>query len=212
MNQGGLDSNQNYIGSHDEPWCDFVVLLGQNRDSDIATQSNFTSALEMLGGESKHVHVERFGHWGCGWFELLLVNPKHKKSITKAFEIHKGLEEYGLVDEDDYSERQSAYFSEFATDHKTETAKAFAKHFKVPLTKRLINIAYDCQMEAQHQNGEDACINVYECREPDEVDVKRLVEALEGIQYNYKKSRTFKTLWNSIAVFRLRFLPKAGAL
>lgn len=100
----GLDGRANYMG---EDHGDFVVVIGRNRDSNMLDESNFAAALEMLGGESSTVKVERFGHWGCGWFELIMVSPGAPRKLQTAFEIKRALEHYPVLDDADYSERES---------------------------------------------------------------------------------------------------------
>jgi hypothetical protein len=82
-----------------------VVPVGQNRDSGSFDQSNFETALAMLGGESETVEVHRFGHWANGWFEIIIVKP-NSKSETIGNEIETSLEDYPLLDDDDHSERE----------------------------------------------------------------------------------------------------------
>lgn len=94
----------NYIGTDFSEWCQG---LSQGRYSDSLTESNFQSALELLGGEREGiVEVHRFSCWAGGWFETIMVNPKNLKAIKKLHEIHLSLESYGVLDDDDYSERQ----------------------------------------------------------------------------------------------------------
>jgi hypothetical protein len=100
-NPSGWDSLDNYAGAIPEP--EWLCLLTQSRDSDCLTESNFRSALRELGGESDNVSIDRFGHWACGWWESLSVragSPEHEK----AKEIADKLEDYPVVDEDDFSE------------------------------------------------------------------------------------------------------------
>jgi len=54
---------------------DWLVLIGRNRDSECLVNSNFDCALAQLGGESDHVEVHNFGHWACGWLEIIIVKP-----------------------------------------------------------------------------------------------------------------------------------------
>jgi hypothetical protein len=63
-------------------------------------------ALEMLGGESETVEVHRFGHWGPGWFEIIIVNPcdADKRGIAEGIEAI--LEEYSILDESKWSEME----------------------------------------------------------------------------------------------------------
>lgn len=77
----------------------FVAPCGRNRDSKIFQESNFHACLELLGGEQEGlVEVHRFGHWGCGWFEIILVHPDLSNKIE---EIEKRLENCSLLNEDD---------------------------------------------------------------------------------------------------------------
>ena len=74
-NPSGLDSLDNYMGETE--FGEWRCLLTQNRDSDTLTRSNFISAMNELGGEdSYNVKILRFGHWACGWWEMIAV--KHK--------------------------------------------------------------------------------------------------------------------------------------
>ncbi len=84
----------------------FLVLLGRNRDSGTLAESNWHNALKQLGGESDVVQVHRFGHWACGWFELILVDSKDEDKVRIAEEIEGCLEEYCVLDDEDYSARQ----------------------------------------------------------------------------------------------------------
>lgn len=89
-----------------------VVPCGRNRDSEILAESNFHSALAMLGGESETVQVHRFGHWACGWLEIILINPMHDATLTIGIAIECRLENGSILNEDDHSERESAFQSE----------------------------------------------------------------------------------------------------
>lgn len=54
----------------------YVLPVTRTRDSGTFDQSNFETALRILGGESETCEVHRFGHWGPGWFEIILVHPE----------------------------------------------------------------------------------------------------------------------------------------
>ena len=88
-----------------------VVPVIQTRDSGPLEESNFAAALGMLGGESDTVEVHRFGHWGPGWYEIIIVAPDSPQA-GKAREIESKLEGYPLLDEDDFSEREWEQASE----------------------------------------------------------------------------------------------------
>lgn len=97
------------LNLHDQQ--DWLVLLGRNRDSDHLTNSNFECALEQLGGEGEDVEVHRFGHWAVGWLEIIIVRPGTEAERI-AEEIERGLENYPVLDEEDYSRREWEGFHE----------------------------------------------------------------------------------------------------
>ena len=102
-NPSGFDSMKNYAGEIPaENWC---VVMTRNRDSDILTESNWESALEMLGGESDSVQIFRFGHWACGWWEALCV-LENSPAQRIGEEIEERIESYPVLDEDDFSRRE----------------------------------------------------------------------------------------------------------
>ena len=110
----GLNADRYGIG-------DFLVVLGQNRDSGHLERSNFAAALALLGGESGEdedgyggaVQVHRFGHWACGWLEVLLVDPTNADKRAIAEDIARRLEDYPCLDEDDFSNREYQAATEY---------------------------------------------------------------------------------------------------
>lgn len=92
---------------------DFLVVpVTQTRDSGPLDRSNFEQALEMLGGESDDVQVHRFGHWGPGWFEIILVDPKSDK-VRIAEDIESSLADYPVLNEEDFSEKETKETEEY---------------------------------------------------------------------------------------------------
>lgn len=88
-----------------------VVPVGRNRDSGPFGESNFETALTMLGGESETVEVHRFRHWGCGWLEIIIVAPDSPAAAI-AEEIEASLEGYPVLDDDDFSTREHGAYLE----------------------------------------------------------------------------------------------------
>jgi hypothetical protein len=84
-----------------------VVPIAVNRDTeDCLTLSNWRVMLRELAevdptGQNHEVH--RFGHWGPGWFELILVRPG-SATAERARVISDGLEEYPVADDSDFSD------------------------------------------------------------------------------------------------------------
>ncbi len=46
------------------------------------------------------MEVHRFGHWGPGWFEIILIHPDHAKAVA---EWEGALSEYPVASETDFS-------------------------------------------------------------------------------------------------------------
>lgn len=81
-----------------------VCPVTQSRDSEALERSNFRVAVRRLGGESETVEVHRFGHWACGWFEILLVAPSR---LPDAQGLAESLDDYPVLDEMDLSELEN---------------------------------------------------------------------------------------------------------
>lgn len=86
-----------------EQWL--VAPVSITRDTAKADTSNFYAALDMLGGESDTVEVHRFGHWGPGWYEIILVDPDSPQAKI-LYDIAASLEDYPILGDEDYSRRE----------------------------------------------------------------------------------------------------------
>ena len=85
-----------------------VLPCAHNRDSDCLTESNFYVAekmLEKIDPEGNDHSNERFGHWANGWFEIIVVRP-NTPAAKEAERIQEKLNDYPVLDEDDFSERE----------------------------------------------------------------------------------------------------------
>jgi len=81
-----------------------VAPVSQTRDSGTIDRSNFRVCLRQLGGESDTVQVHRFGHWGPGWYEIIVIDPADETAVAAAVGIETRLADYPILDEDDHSE------------------------------------------------------------------------------------------------------------
>jgi hypothetical protein len=98
----GLPEKQNWL----------VVGIATNRDADTLTQSNWEVLCRELekaeagkSGESDW-DIHRFGHWGPGWFQLVLVRPETPVAKV-AKELEDCLSEYPVLDDNHYSDLES---------------------------------------------------------------------------------------------------------
>jgi hypothetical protein len=105
MTAGGIDGYNNFTGD-DSAYRNWLGVAGRSRDSGCLEESNFATTLKRLGGEGENVRVERFGHWAVGWIEEIYVRPGTNEA-TEAQKIHDELEEYPVLDEEDWSNRES---------------------------------------------------------------------------------------------------------
>lgn len=119
-----------------------VVPVIQTRDSGPLELSNFTAALKMLGGEGDNVEVHRFGHWGPGWFEIIIVRPETAEAETAA-DIERSLEDYPLLDDSDFSERE---FQDYQDSWNDWGWKDFIRHLRTEyeLSTATCNFLEDC--------------------------------------------------------------------
>lgn len=86
---------------------DWLVLdVMRTRDSAELEESNFEAALGMLrDARARAYEQHRFGHWGPGWYELILVKPGTVGERVGR-KIEERLESYPILDEDDFSRRE----------------------------------------------------------------------------------------------------------
>lgn len=176
----GMDSWANYSGPD---WSGWYCGPSESRDAEIMEISNFQAALDMLGGEVKgQVEIREVSHWACGWYKQIMVH-KDAPQVSKLEEIRASLENYPLLDEDDFSERENKYHAEYAEQVQDELAEALTLHFAIPkrFKKQVTDVAYQLNMECQRYYGNDSCVDVYSMREPEFKDIKQLETCLDQI-------------------------------
>jgi hypothetical protein len=78
-----------------------VLPVMRSRNSNVLDRVNFDVTLESLGGKSDTLEIHRFGHWACGWFELLLIHPDRE---TECDDIEGALADYPVLDDERYSD------------------------------------------------------------------------------------------------------------
>jgi hypothetical protein len=85
---------------------DWLAVASVHRDADILEQSNFAAFTAALGGESEHVAIERASHWAVGWVDRLIIDPTASNVVAKAESLAARLEDYPVIDDDDFSRRE----------------------------------------------------------------------------------------------------------
>jgi hypothetical protein len=90
-----------------ETWPGYYSAgVGQSRDSDCLERSNFACMVRALGGESETVIVVRESHWAVGWVEWIAIQQDDGAALKIADDIKEALEDYPVIDENDFSERE----------------------------------------------------------------------------------------------------------
>ena len=92
-----------------EDWI--VAPVTQTRDSGRLERSNFRVVLSDLGGESETVEVHRFGHWGSGWYEIIICAPD-SPAASACVEWEESLADYPVASDEDYSTLEHEEISE----------------------------------------------------------------------------------------------------
>jgi len=89
-----------------------VAPVIQTRDASPLERANFDATLKALGGESETVEVHRFGHWGPGWYEIIVIDSRDTARVAIAQDIEHALSDYPVVDEELYSRYEDNYCKE----------------------------------------------------------------------------------------------------
>ncbi len=123
-----------------------VAPCGRTRDSGPLELSNFDAALKAMGGEGDDVEVHRFGHWGPGWFEIVIVRPD-SHAATVAQDMETALENYPVLDDEDFSRREWEDYESGWNDYGAKDfTRKLAKDFGLSDTVRYF--LDDCDREA----------------------------------------------------------------
>jgi hypothetical protein len=116
-----------------EQWA---IIYTHNRDSGLLDQSNATAiekALEpFTNGDDPDVVFESHGHWAVGHVDGFSVRVFRNNEITDAFRTYHDLaermEDYPVLDESDYSERET----EATLENIADAAYSLKHEFDLP--------------------------------------------------------------------------------
>lgn len=116
-------------------WPAYYVFLGQHRDSDSLTRSNFVCGLAALGGEDSEetVVVVRESHWAVGWVEWIAIHQDNEAALRAADEVMESLEEYPIVNEDHWSELEWDEVSTYWEQMSVRTRAEFCRDARISI-------------------------------------------------------------------------------
>lgn len=91
-------SHGSFAGAQEH--IDWYTVLTQNRDSGALDKSNFQVATDWLKAHGEDAYtIHRFGHWGCGWYEVLVVNSTNADACNEAEKLLSALDGYPVLDD-----------------------------------------------------------------------------------------------------------------
>ena len=181
----GFDSAKNYMGS---TFYDYYVILGQNRDSDALTKSNF----EVIQKQIPELECVRFGHWAYGWYELLILPiDSPMEVLQKAQAMVNSLDDYPVLDE--------IHFRNLERDEGMESWEIWGKSDTLKNIERMLDdFLFDGDISQKEydsilENEEiiDYCLEKFEsndyspCYDIYWDDVKEIIEA-ENLNLYYR--------------------------
>ena len=73
-----------------------------NRDSGVTSRANWTAQGKALEAFPGQYETHRFGHWACGWFEIVIVAPD-SDAVREMQSLEDGLENYPIVNDEIHS-------------------------------------------------------------------------------------------------------------
>lgn len=113
-----------------------VLPVSRNRDSGPLAESNFAVAQRILDDAGAEYECHRFGHWGPGWFEILVIKPD-TVGLTAAGSIVAALDCYPVLDDDDHSERE---MSAVQANWEGWQESDFMRHIEAQVSERAYEI------------------------------------------------------------------------
>jgi len=107
----------NYMGAS---WNGWLVFLSRNRDSPLLENHNFETALaavkplavDVPDEDSAGVLVVSENHWAVGWVEWIAIHESNTAAIAAAEAIESRLENYPILDEMAYCNREADAYCE----------------------------------------------------------------------------------------------------
>lgn len=93
-------------------WSDHCVLISRSRDATLLERANYESALAEFSGKPG-VEVTRFGHWGVGWIDAIMISVNAPdETLQAAEETLCALADYPVLDDSRLSEMESEAVAE----------------------------------------------------------------------------------------------------
>ena len=150
-----------------------VSTIQLNRDSGLIEKSNWLTLIDDLGAlepeGSHHWEIHRFGHWGCGWFEIVVLNPNSRDSrvLDQALKLESALQDYPILSEDRLQRLQLESFNDWVDDmgvsevyNKIENDDVLSPFYNQFKDSDIIFALNEC--EWSYDNHDEPCVDIEE--------------------------------------------------
>lgn len=108
-----------YIGKE---WPGWYSVIGHCRDSNTLEESNYYTTKALLAHLNTEANINdevidtitenRCHHWLVGWCEDIMIHESNIDALRMAEGIMKGLEDYPILDDYDYTARENEVIQE----------------------------------------------------------------------------------------------------
>ena len=140
-----------------------VSSIQLNRDSGLIEKSNWLTLIDDLGAlepeGGQHWEIHRFGHWVCGWFEKVVLNPNSRDSrvLDQALKLESALQDYPILSEDRLERLQLESFNDWVDDmgvsevyNKIENDDVLSPFYNQFKDSDIIYALNECRWEYDH--------------------------------------------------------------
>jgi hypothetical protein len=191
-----LTRPQNY-GAWDERWYTThgCVMSWADRGDDILAESNYLTAVALLEGAVAHdetgaseargddVEDSSASHWLVGSLRQLFVRVydeqgQYTPAFREAVSIGLSLQDYPILDESDYSERETEAWFKALDEAIDQAARAY----------RDVDTVLDEQAIDAHMRA-DSFSRMPECGHPDELSWDAVADAYRAYRDEYYEAR-----------------------
>lgn len=102
-----------------DDYSGYYIVASTHRDADDIVSSNFSSIKKTLD-DKEIVYIDiRFNHWVVGWIEQLMIHEGDDIGLSVAEELNVSIEDYPILDDDDYNERRNDRVYEYYKEYRS---------------------------------------------------------------------------------------------
>lgn len=161
------------------------AYIGRSAQSDVLEESNFAAALDRLHEAAEaitdeppsvSVYVHRASHWAAGWVESIWV-AAHPDLVARVMQLREALEQYPVLDEDDYSRREWEDLQDALKDATDAAYRSLDDRYGMTFDYALAHVMAEVSDDGQWRVGEDVDWDYVERLVQDEAYDRAWIEA-----------------------------------